>query len=134
MTILSWSEKQGHRKFLMIPVAAALACGTVLGGCPSTVEPSGSTSGAVDSGPPDSGVPDVQVKPDVMVPSGEFCKLPGAVVFDAAGQHVVPGGGAHPDLTWLTLPPGFCAHYFANVPNTRQLRFAPGGELFVASP
>jgi glucose/arabinose dehydrogenase len=32
------------------------------------------------------------------------------------------------------LAAGFCAHPFANVGNTRQLRFAPGGELFVASP
>jgi glucose/arabinose dehydrogenase len=37
-------------------------------------------------------------------------------------------------LSWLTLPQGFCAHYFGTVPDARQLRFAPGGELFVASP
>jgi glucose/arabinose dehydrogenase len=49
--------------------------------------------------------------------------------------HVVPGAPAgSPDLTWLKLPAGFCAHYFGNVPDARQLRFAPGGELFVASP
>src|SRR5207244_2964267 len=35
---------------------------------------------------------------------------------------------------FLHLPTGFCAHYFGKVGNTRQLRFAPGGELFVASP
>jgi glucose/arabinose dehydrogenase len=29
---------------------------------------------------------------------------------------------------------GFCAHYFANVPHNRQLRFAPDGDLFAASP
>jgi glucose/arabinose dehydrogenase len=29
---------------------------------------------------------------------------------------------------------GFCAHYYGTVGNARQLRFAPGGELFVASP
>jgi glucose/arabinose dehydrogenase len=34
----------------------------------------------------------------------------------------------------MKLPPGFCAHAFATVPDARQLRFAPGGELFVASP
>jgi glucose/arabinose dehydrogenase len=39
-----------------------------------------------------------------------------------------------PDLGWLTVPDGFCVHYFANVPETRLLRFAPNGDLFVASP
>src|SRR5262249_43230593 len=29
---------------------------------------------------------------------------------------------------------GFCAHYYATVPNAEQIRVAPGGELFVASP
>ena len=48
---------------------------------------------------------------------------------------MVPDGSASaPDLSWLRLPPGFCAHYFGTVPDARQLRFAPGGELFVASP
>jgi glucose/arabinose dehydrogenase len=48
---------------------------------------------------------------------------------------VVPGGPASaPDLSWLQVPPGFCAHYFATVKTARQLKFAPGGELFVASP
>jgi glucose/arabinose dehydrogenase len=37
-------------------------------------------------------------------------------------------------MTWLKLPAGFCVHYFGSVPDARQLRFAPGGELFVASP
>src|SRR5262249_37827245 len=45
---------------------------------------------------------------------------------------------------FLHLPPGFCAHFFGNVAqlaktgklggNVRQLRFAPNGDLFVASP
>jgi glucose/arabinose dehydrogenase len=66
---------------------------------------------------------------------GMFCALPGSVYWTAQGPGVVPGSdAATPDLTWLTLPPGFCAHYFATVGNARQLRFAPGGELFVASP
>jgi glucose/arabinose dehydrogenase len=48
---------------------------------------------------------------------------------------VVPGAPAtSPDLTWLTLPPGFCAHYYGTVGDARQLRFDPGGDLFVASP
>jgi glucose/arabinose dehydrogenase len=80
-----------------------------------------------------------------------FCELPGSVVWTAQGPTVVPGiapgaasgaGGASEggagasafDLTWLSLPPGFCSHYFGKVGHARQLRFAPGGELFVASP
>ena len=64
-----------------------------------------------------------------------FCDLPGSVQTTASGVVVVRGGptGA-PDLSFLHLPVGFCAHFFANVGNARQLRFAPGGELFVASP
>jgi glucose/arabinose dehydrogenase len=39
-----------------------------------------------------------------------------------------------PDLAWLHLPSGFCAHSFATVHAARQLKFAPNGDLFVASP
>src|SRR6185437_351342 len=47
----------------------------------------------------------------------------------------VPGGDPNaPSLGFLTLPNGFCAHWYGNVGNARQIRFAPGGELFVASP
>ena len=64
-----------------------------------------------------------------------FCSRPGSVVWTAQGPGLVPdGSAAAPDLSWLRLPPGFCAHYFGTVPDARQLRFAPGGELFVASP
>jgi glucose/arabinose dehydrogenase len=62
------------------------------------------------------------------------CELPGSWVNDSTGVHVVPGSTDLTDLSWLTIPQGFCAHHFANVPNARQIRFAPGGELFVASP
>src|SRR5262249_31468752 len=37
-------------------------------------------------------------------------------------------------VSFMKLPVGFCAHYYAQVGNARQLRFAPGGELFVSSP
>lgn len=71
------------------------------------------------------------------VPTGvaEFCDLPGSVQYTGPGISIVPGGpeGA-PDLTFINLPVGFCAHYYGTVGNVRQLRFAPGGELFVASP
>lgn len=62
------------------------------------------------------------------------CTLPGSIQYTNSGVTVVPGGMASPDMSFLKLPPGYCAHYFGNVGNARQLRFAPGGELFVASP
>ena len=72
---------------------------------------------------------------DGLPPAGTFCSLPGSVVSTAQGITIVPGAtGATFDLTWLGLPVGFCAHYFATVRAARQLRFAPGGDLLVASP
>jgi glucose/arabinose dehydrogenase len=48
---------------------------------------------------------------------------------------VVAGGDAStPSLDWVTVPNGYCAHHFANVPETRQLRVSPSGDLFAASP
>jgi glucose/arabinose dehydrogenase len=80
----------------------------------------------------DASVPDRNPPP---LPKGAFCGLPGSVVWTAQGPAVVPGGPpSSPELLWLTLPEGFCAHYFARVPDVRQLRFAPGGELFATSP
>jgi len=64
-----------------------------------------------------------------------YCDLPGSLVFGPnGGKTIVAGGKETPSLDWLTLPAGFCAHYFAHVQTARQIRFAPGGELFVASP
>jgi len=72
---------------------------------------------------------------DAMPAQGAFCTQPGSVVWTAQGPGVVPGAPhSMPDLSWLKVPSGFCAHYFGTVPDARQLRFAPGGELFVASP
>jgi glucose/arabinose dehydrogenase len=71
---------------------------------------------------------------DGMLPDS-YCALPGSIVGTANGMAIVPGGDPSlPDLSWLTVPEGYCAHHFANVPETRQLRVAPGGDLFVASP
>ncbi|MGH7272059.1 MAG: DUF7133 domain-containing protein, partial [Polyangiaceae bacterium] len=76
----------------------------------------------------------IVILPDAM-PPGAFCALPGSVVWTAKGPATMPGGdAASPDLTWLHLPVGFCAHAFANVPEVRQLRVAPGGDVFAASP
>ncbi len=126
------------------PVMMAVASLVALVGC--------SESPAADS----NGSPDAWIAPDAManegrasdapaddsppqghvaIPTSGFCALPGSVVYGAGGARVVlPGGGASTDFSWLTLPDGFCVHLFANVPNPREIRFAPGGELFVASP
>jgi glucose/arabinose dehydrogenase len=71
-----------------------------------------------------------------MPPRGTFCALPGSVLSTPQGLMVVPGGddASASNMTWLDVPPGFCAHFFAHVPHTRQLRFAQDGDLFVASP
>lgn len=72
---------------------------------------------------------------DAPPPGPTFCSLPGSVISTADGKVVVPGASpAAPDMSWLTVPVGFCAHYFATVPTVRQLRFGPGGDLFAASP
>ncbi len=67
------------------------------------------------------------------------CTLPGSVLHTAMGTTTVPGGklpngAALPDVSYINVPAGFCVHYFGNVGNTRQIRFAPGGEAFVSSP
>ncbi|MBK7860281.1 MAG: hypothetical protein IPJ65_17040 [Archangiaceae bacterium] len=71
----------------------------------------------------------------VMPPSDAgWCGLPGAWVHGVDGGYHAVAGPSGTDLGFLKLPAGFCAHYFGRVGNARQLRFAPGGELFVASP
>ncbi len=77
----------------------------------------------------------VPFNPDAAPPVGSFCALPGSVVWSGQGPMTIPAAVAPTvDVTWLHLPAGFCAHYFATVKTARQLRFAPGGELFAASP
>jgi len=66
-------------------------------------------------------------------PLKDFCSKPGSIVFDANGKHVVGGGDPAP-LEFLTLKPGYCAHHYAKIPGAREIRFAPGGEPFIASP
>lgn len=69
-------------------------------------------------------------------PDGGWCARPGAWVHDDAGYHEVTqaDGGRAGALRWLAFPAGFCVHPFGVVGNVRQIRFAPGGELFAASP
>jgi glucose/arabinose dehydrogenase len=122
--------------------------GGFLGVCVSLA---GCSSGSVAESPRDGGASDSTtdsshdggsyfdhvLPPDIdaMPPPGSFCALPGSVVFTPQGPEIVPGSDAStPSLDWLSLPVGFCAHFFATVPNARQIRMAPDGHLFVASP
>jgi glucose/arabinose dehydrogenase len=90
--------------------------------------PSCSSRAPAGGGPADSGF-DVQLQP------GTFCDLPGSVIWNGTTYTIVPGGpSGTQDLSWLALPAGFCAHYYATVPAARQVRLAPGGDVFVASP
>jgi glucose/arabinose dehydrogenase len=116
----------------MIRICTALTvAGLLVVGC-TPEEP----AAPIDAGPrvdhdgPPSGI-------DVIEPDGssnKFCDLPGSVQHTAAGKVAVNGGSNLDKITFMELHPGFCVHYFGNVGNARQLRFAPGGELFVASP
>ncbi len=83
----------------------------------------------------DGDLPDVN-RGDAPAPMANFCTLPGSVVWSGGAATVVPGdaGTGAPSLTWMKLPDGFCAHWYANIPETRQLRFSPSGDLFVSSP
>jgi glucose/arabinose dehydrogenase len=71
---------------------------------------------------------------DAAGPYVNFCDLPGSVRFTSNGIQTVAGGVGAGSFAFLHLPQGFCAHYFGNIGNVRQLRFAPNGDLFVASP
>ncbi len=118
-----------------------------LDGCP-TGPPASATPTLADSASPaptsTATETPIPTRTDTPIPTGtetamptpgRFCDLPGSVQSTAPGLAIVPGGPPNaPDLSFLRLPVGFCAHFFAEVGNTRQLRFAPGGELFVASP
>jgi hypothetical protein len=107
------------------------------------------SSGAPDATFAEQGMPDIDsalvdrpVIPfdDASMPlPNTFCSLPGSIVSTASGLMIVPGesDAEAPDpmtLRWLNVPPGVCGHFFAQVPEVRQLRFAPGGDLFAASP
>jgi glucose/arabinose dehydrogenase len=76
----------------------------------------------------------IKLAPDAMAP-GSYCALPGSLVATPEGMAIVAGGDPSlPDLSWLTVATGFCIHHFAKLPETRQLRTAPGGDVFVSSP
>jgi glucose/arabinose dehydrogenase len=99
-----------------------------------------SSGGGTSHGPPGptTSAGGKDAGPDVVVINGTLshpCTLPGALQFTSSGTMTVPGGSpSWPSLAFLHLPAGFCARYYGTVGNARQIRFAPGGELFVASP
>ncbi len=95
---------------------------------------SAGASGASMSGSGASGTAPGDANGDATPDPGTFCALPGSMVSTGAGMVAVPGGDTTHDISWLTVPVGFCAHYFATVHTVRQLRFAPDGDLFAASP
>jgi glucose/arabinose dehydrogenase len=104
----------------------ALVLSCLLAGCPKSV-------GVLDSGPPaPDAASDLPIRDGML--GAAFCDLPGSLVYAASGTYMTAGSQSAPDLSWLHVPTGFCVHYFAHVPNARQVRFAPGGELFVTSP
>jgi glucose/arabinose dehydrogenase len=118
---------------VMRKASLLLLFATLIAACPkSPVTGSGGATGT--GGHKDAGS-DVHLPPPADGPLVDPCKLPGSVQFTADGTVTVPGGDpSWPSLAFLQLPMGFCAHYYGTVDNARQLRFAPGGELFVASP
>jgi glucose/arabinose dehydrogenase len=145
MARASGFARYAPRAFYLSFCAAALAAVAGPGGCGgettammssgssttasgTSTDTSSSTSTGGGGDMPEGG-PDGDGGP----PGPSFCDLPGSLIYDGNGSHLVPGGKG-PDLSWLKVPSGFCVHYFGNIPNTRQMRFAPGGELFVASP
>jgi glucose/arabinose dehydrogenase len=125
-------------------LAIAIATAPLMAGCTTSsagpaadaASPDGTVSmQQTDTGiiPLDALAPDADAIPE----PGTFCSLPGSLVATQQGDVVMPGDAGSPDssiLSWVTVPVGFCAHYFANVAHVRQLRFAPDGDLFAASP
>jgi len=119
------------------------AVSMALNGCPArTVTPTAAaTDTETPTPPPATDTPAATptsppaTETAAATPLARLCDLPGSIQMTDNGVVVVPGGQASaPDFRFMQLPVGFCAHYFATIGNTRQLRFAPGGELFVASP
>jgi glucose/arabinose dehydrogenase len=100
----------------------------------ATATPSPSETPSPTPSPTDSPTPAATATETATQPV-QFCDLPGSVRYLEDRIDVVPGGPASAsDLRFMQLPVGFCAHFYARVGNPRALRFAPGGELFVASP
>ena len=99
----------------------------ILASCTSAPDVPGRDGGAQEVAPKDATAPTrdavVQLSADAAAAAGSYCALPGSVVGTVDGVAVVAGAGLQlPDLSWLRVPVGYCAHHFANVAETRQLR------------
>jgi glucose/arabinose dehydrogenase len=117
---------------MLLPLAALAS------GCDSSDPPSAMPDGGMsDTDLPPPPFDATPPPPDSFHPAAYFCDLPGSVRYEATGPTIVPGGAMAsipPAISFMRLPTSFCAHVYGKVSNARQLRFAPGGELFVASP
>jgi glucose/arabinose dehydrogenase len=121
--------------------AAGLALAAGCGGGDDSGAPESSDSGSNDAsqnGSDAQTISDSSTIQDAFVDAAvrvSSCGLPGSVQFSGGTATTVPGGDAgSSNLSFLKLPDGFCFHDFANVGNPMHMQFAPGGELFVASP
>jgi hypothetical protein len=120
--------------WMLLPATLAMACDS--DPPPSSTEEGGLPEASLPPPPPADVVQPPPPRMDAH-PAAYFCDLPGAVRYEATGVRMVPGGqtaSIPPSLNFIELPTNFCAHYYGKIGNPRQMRFAPGGELFVASP
>lgn len=110
------------------------AVNSVLLGCPLVDTPSPTITPSAT--PTETPLPTLSpTSTATEVPAFDFCSLPGSIRFLEDRVEVVPGGQSNePDLSFVRAPTGFCVHFYADVPKPRAIKFAPGGELFVASP
>jgi hypothetical protein len=99
-------------------LAALGACSTSDAGAPESGHPGGiadASAGHDASVDGDATAMDAVEPRDVVrgdAPAlGAYCSLPGSVVWNNGTSTTVPGGDPSlEDVSWLTLPDGFCAH------------------------
>ncbi len=101
-------------------------------------------TGASDTGVRDTGAPDTGSPVDTGAPvdTGTAPDVPTDTVGPPDAPDAGPPGAAWCDLPvpstanvpGVNIPEGFCLRRFARVPTPRVIRFAPNGDLFVASP
>jgi glucose/arabinose dehydrogenase len=128
----------------LLAAPLALGCSPVdvaAGGADASLPDASVVSLVHDGGPVIIPLDALAADADVIPEAGAFCALGGSIISTALGDYIMPDedgstpdASPMPDLTWLTVPVGFCVHYFGNIPHNRQLRFAPDGDLFGASP
>src|SRR5437762_2500782 len=107
-----------RRTLFVVVVVGCL--GTLPFGCTSKSSSSGDTGPSLPDGPIPAGTRCGPPGGDTTTPTSgpKFCELPGT------------------DAPEITVPDGFCVREFTTTPvmETRVMRFAPNGDLFVAAP